>query len=32
MKRKNNKKLALLLILVLVISVGYAALASNLKI
>ena len=32
MKRRKNKKLVLLLVLVLLISVGYAALASNLKI
>ena len=32
MKRRKNKKTALILVLILLISVGYAALASNLKI
>ena len=32
MKKKNNKKWTLVLVLLLVVSIGYAALASNLKI
>ena len=32
MKKKNSKKWALVLVLLLVVSIGYAALASNLKI
>ena len=32
MKKKNNKKWALVLVLLLVVSIGYAALSSNLKI